>query len=102
MMFMPNSPSPPSGTTCNFRSDINCKFRRPDSSAGSKTFLLIGVDGAEWVGPGQARSHTCRRGVARRMAVPAGADLLGRAAVDVIIVDHVVGPAGYSSGNVIV
>src|SRR5882724_4685686 len=36
------------------------------------------------------------------MPVAAGADLLAGIPVDEIVVDHVVGPAGYSSGNVIV
>src|SRR6266404_2599217 len=103
MMFMPNSPSPPSGTTCNFRSDIRFEWwiRRPFERR-SESVLLMEADGAEWKGARKAGTHSGRSAVAGWMAVAAGTHLLAGAPVDKEVIDHVVSPAGHSAGDVVV
>src|SRR5260370_32733244 len=102
-MFMPNSPSPPSGTTCNFRSDIRFEWwiRRPFERR-SESVLLMEADGAEWKGARKAGTHSGRSAVAGWMAVAAGTHLLAGAAVDKEVIDHVVSPAGHSAADVVV
>src|SRR5437867_1838462 len=105
MMFMPNSPSPPIGTTCSFRSDIvgfylilnfGCWMRVSHSPTSNMRgcLLLLLVDGPERVRPREAGRNRGGARVTSRMAVAAGADLLAGSPVHKDVVDHVVVPGG--------
>src|SRR5438270_65267 len=103
MMFIPNSPSPPRGTTCSFRSDIDyvgiARCWVPGEEPGTQYASwreLLGrlVDGAERIGAREAGRNNRGGRIASRMAVAAGTDLLAGATVDEDVIEHIV-VAGY-------
>ena len=63
--------------------------------------FLLRIAGSDWIRSREARGNDGGCGIARRMAVTAGADLLAGASVDKDVIDHVVAPAGHSAGDVI-
>src|SRR5690242_18988264 len=98
-MFIPNSPRPPRGITCNFRSDMGYRFRVLEVGPTSNTrsfpsvYWLLRVGGPQWIRPREAGGYRGRGRIAGRVAKPAGTDLLPGAAVYKDVVDHIVGPA---------
>src|SRR5438309_1901719 len=94
MIFMPNSPSPPRGITCNFRSDI--KIEIPKTGAPVKerrvehVSLLGSLGRPHRIGAGEAGAEAGRRLIAGRMAETTGAGELPGRVVDKQIVDHIV------------
>src|SRR5579859_6360272 len=102
-MFIPNSPRPPSGITCSFRSDIvieqmlDVKFIQHQTSL----YLLVGVDSQRSGCWKSSRDGGCGS-VAGGMAEAAGADKLAGTAIGGNVVDHVVAAHGaaHSRGHV--